>query len=108
MKDALRDLSTTTTIPYFTLRKLFDRLSTVISYNVGESRIEKDDICELDIGIGTLLVLVNSDEIKYKFIPSKKLSESVVTAVQDGKFELITDMEDSLRKKVMNTYKDLF
>ena len=108
MKDALKDLSVTTTIPYFTLKKLFDRLSTVISYNIGESHITRDDVCEIDIGIGTLLVLINSDEIRYKFIPSKKLSDSIVSAVQEGTFELITEMEDSLQKKVMNTYKDLF
>lgn len=108
MKDTIKDLSTTTTIPYFTLRKLADRFSAVISYNVGESQLSGDDVCELDIGIGTLLISLNSDEIKYKFIPSKKLSESVIDAVQNNNFELVTDMEDSLRKKVMNTYKDLF
>ena len=108
MKDALKDISTITTITYFSLQNLFNTLVDIISYDVQESFLDKQNICEVDIGIGTLNILVTEDEIKYKFIPSKNLSGSIIQAIEHKDSPLIIKAEQSLSKKILNTYKDLF
>jgi hypothetical protein len=108
IKNGLKDISVLTTIPYFSLQNLFRTLEDVISYDVKESLLDKENICEIDIGIGTLNILVTEDEIKYKFIPSKTLSEAVINSVQHKDSPLVIKAEQSLSRKIMNTYKDLF
>lgn len=108
MKDALKDISTITTIPYFSLQNLFNTLTDIISYDVQESLLDKQNICEVDIGIGTLNILVTTDEVKYKFIPAKSLSESVIYAIEHKDSPLVIKAEQSLSRKITNTYKDLF
>lgn len=108
MKDALKDIAAITTIPPFSLQNLFNTLGDIISYDVQESLLDKQNICEIDIGIGTLNILVTEDEVKYKFIPSRNLSASVIYAIEHKDAPLIVKAEQSLSKKILNTYKDLF
>ena len=108
MKDLVKDVSTLTTIPYFSLQNLCELCKDVIVYDVQESLLNKENICEIDIGIGTLNILVTEEEVKYKFIPSKSLSETVIDGINHKNSPLIVKAEKSLSKKIMNTYKDLF
>lgn len=108
MKDAIKDLSTLTTIPYHTLKGLMDRLINIIAYDIKESKIDEEAYCEIDLYIGTLIISILDEEVKFKFIPSNKLTSETVDALTDGDFKLIEEVENSLRKKIINTYKDLF
>lgn len=108
MKDLLKDISAITTIPQFSLQNLSNLMKDIIAYDVQESLLEKENICEIDLGIGMLNILITEDEIKYKFIPSKSLSDSVIYGVEHKDTPLIIKAEKSLNKKIMNTYKDLF
>lgn len=108
MKDAIQDLATITTIPPYTLQMLMNKLAEIIAYEVKESKIEKDSYCEIGLSFGTLIISLINDEVKFKFIPSNKLSELIVEALTKEDFQLIQNAENSLRKKILNTYKDLF
>ena len=105
--NVLQDLSTLTTIPYSNLQKLFYRLGTVIAYNVQESTKLGEQISVLDIGFGTLNIKVTTDDVYYKFIPNSAFEQDIIKSVLDSDIKLVNDLEESLRNKVLTTYKDL-
>lgn len=108
MRDSLHDLSTITTIPYQTLQKLFEKLSWVICDAVQDSLMNKEDFASIDIGIGTVDISVSNDTVEYRFVPSKSLESSVIQTVEDKSNPLVKNIESSLVKRIVNTYKDLF
>ena len=66
-----------------------------------------DDISELNIGIGTLLVQNQEDVIRYKFIPNDTLESSVIKTINDGTNPLKERLEKRLIQKILNTYKTI-
>lgn len=62
---------------------------------------------EMDIGIGTLLISDDEETVKYKFIPSKVLEESVNETIQNKKSPLELKLEKNLVNKILNTYKTI-
>lgn len=59
--DIIEDISTITTIPPVSLRKLFDKVGWCICNAVEESRLKEQDITEVNIGFGTLLISVENN-----------------------------------------------
>jgi hypothetical protein len=107
MKKLVEDISALTSIATNSLLNLVDLATCCISHDVLESIIEKNSTTEVDIGVGTLYIKLEGDEIKYKFIPSKKLEESVLKTVTYNLDHLVSKVESSLKKKIENTYKNL-
>lgn len=108
MRNGIRDLSTITTIPYNTLQKLSNELSWIICDSVEESCMNKQEYASIDIGIGQLDIAVIDDSIQYRFIPSQKLEQSVIDTVEEKKNPLVSNIEETVVKRIMNAYKDLF
>ena len=106
--DALNDLSTLTTIPYSNLQKLFYRLGTIIAYDVQESLRENEQIISIHLGFGVLNILVTEEDVSYKFIPTSAFEQELIDAVINHDIALVNDIEDSLKNKIVNAYKDLF
>lgn len=105
--NVVQDLSTLTTIPYSNLQKLFYRLGTIIAYSVQESLKNGEHLSSLDIGIGTLNISVNTDDVSYKFIPNSELEQDIVNGVLKSDIQLVNDIEEALRNKILSAYKDL-
>lgn len=103
----IQDLSILTTINTESLNKLLDRVYYIISDNLVEAMINEKDIAEIDIGIGTLMVRISGDDIKFKFVPNAKLQEVVKTTIVNKENKLISVVEKSLVDKITRTYKDL-
>lgn len=107
MSNITRDVSKLTTIPYATLNKLRDIEIACIGHNVYEGILKNEQQVTIDIGIGELVVKINPEEIRYKFIPSSYLEETVRTSVVNKESPLVQKIEGKLRDKVMNVYKEL-
>lgn len=107
MNNIIQDLSLTTTIKKSVLDKLVENTCLLIAHSVAETAVLREDICELDIGIGTLMLLRDEDCIKYKFIPSPKLEMDVVKAYKTKQSPMIRSVDDSLKRRVENIYKEL-
>ena len=107
MNRLIEDLSTITTISQGTLSSLNDKAISCICHSVYESVLETDSLTKLDIGIGILYIKCEGSEIKYKFIPSKKLEESVASTIVSKKSPLVYQVETSLKERVESTYKNL-
>lgn len=108
MTDIIEDLKTLTTIPRSALEQLSEKIDYIICHAVFESLSTNESITEIDLGIGYLNILNEGDCIKYKFIPSSKLERRVVETVKSKKSPLVTEVEETLTKKVMDVYKTLF
>ena len=108
MRDGLKDLSTITTIPYHTLQKLFEKFSWVICDSVEESCMNNQEYASIDIGIGNIDIAVVDNSIQYRFIPSGKLEDNVRDTIEKKQNPLTKEVEATLVKRIVNTYKDLF
>lgn len=107
MVNILKDISTVTTIPYATLIKLSDVSELCICHAIEESLLKGGEFTSIFVGIGTLNIKATDEEIKYKFIPSAKFEESVKQTVLTRESPLINKVEEKLKDKVMNVYKEL-
>lgn len=107
MNKLIEDISTITTISQGTLLNLNDKAISCICHSVYESVQEKESLTKIDIGIGILYIKCEGSDIKYKFIPSKKLEESVASTITSKKSPLVYQVETSLKERVESTYKNL-
>lgn len=106
--NAVEDLSILTTIPNNSLNKLFEKMVWVICNSVEESTLNKENITEIKIGIGTLIIGIENNSIKYKFVPNQLLENSLISTVKDGKNPLVVKLEENFANRIINTYKDMF
>ena len=104
MSNLIEDLSELSTIPQSSLNSLFDKIRLCISYQASD--LIKEDVVGVDIGIGTLYISKNGDELHYKFIPTSALDESVRRSI-NGNVDLVRKCEDLLVDRIVNVYKDL-
>lgn len=64
-------------------------ISAIVSHYACETSMDLDDELSIDIGIGTLLVKKDIDEILYSFIPSTYLTDAVANGF-NGKSALVS------------------
>lgn len=103
----IADISKLTTIPDNVLNKLVNKAFYCISDIIEDALLEQKKVVDIEIGIGTLYIELNSDTVRYKFIPNKEL-ESVVKNTVVNKRNLLQDtLEMTLVNRVTDTYKDL-
>ena len=101
------DVSAITSIPKLTLEKLMDKYVLCICNSIQEALLKKENLIELDIHIGILNIKIEESAIKYKFIPSKKLEDNIAFTTIHRKSPLIIELENSLQKRIEETYKGL-
>jgi hypothetical protein len=105
--DLIYDISLLTSVPYKTLKNLCDKGNECICHSILENVKESNVETAIDIGIGQLTVVVDGDEIHYKFKPSAKLEEMLIDTISNDNDPLVTHIEQSLVSRILNTYKDL-
>lgn len=108
MIDIINDTATLTTIPVNVLRRLSKKFEDAILYAVKESLLSGETITELDVGVGRLLIKVESDTIAYKFLPSATFEKQLVNTIEGKYLPIQTEVENGLKNKVMNVYKELY
>lgn len=100
------DLSALTTIPTSALNKLTDKAAICICNCVEESVLKEEKLTEINIGIGTLQLLLEGNDLKYRFIPSKNLEAELKATIVDKKNPLTVSVEEALVRKILVTYKN--
>lgn len=103
----IENLSTLTTIPKKHLERLLSKVFLCIGDAVEETVIKNEKLTEIDIGIGTLVISIYNDTLKYKFVPSNRLDKVVKSTVVEKKNNLTREIEDNLANKIINVYKDM-
>lgn len=107
MTELLKDISTITGISKTITDDLTSLSIDIISHSIVEAIEEKNYTSIIDIGIGTLSIKKEEDNVMFKFIPSKQLEKVVKDTYKDKKSSLLCSVESSLNRRLMNTYKDL-
>jgi len=102
------DMSTLTTIPVSILNRLFEKEELCILHKFFENEKNGEPVTYMDLGFGTVYIKHEGEELKYKFTPSKSFEKSLINIVNTKESPLITTIEDSLKERIINTYKDLF
>jgi len=107
-KDTIKDLSVLTGLSVVSIQRVLSKFEDIIVHNISECYNSNEDVCNLDIGIGNLNILISEDELMYRFTPSSRLEKNIVRTVSENKDVLLEKLESSLTEKIVNTYKDLF
>ena len=105
--DIIKDLSDLTTTNPSTFAKLLRASEWCIGNAVEETQLAGENVTEVFIGIGTLLILTEEGSIKYKFVPTRALENNVKQTYLDGKNPLTLHLENTLAKKLTSVYKEL-
>lgn len=107
MKKLIDDISVITSIPRTTLANLSSLSEDIIMHDVYEEIVSNNSVSEINIGIGILYIKHEGEEIKYRFVPSKKLESGVLSVVAHKSTPIVNKAEESLRTRVERTYKEL-
>lgn len=107
MNKLINDLSALTTVSVHSLKELAEKANFTIAHTVFENIKSGNPLTTIDIGIGTLYIKLEDENIKYKFIPNKNLKALVCQAATSKESPLINEAEMVLNKRIEQTYKDL-
>lgn len=102
----IQDLSTLTTISTSNIERLISLSSNIITHDILEACNDDKEICNVDIGLGTLSFLISDNELRYKFIPSEEFEKQIIKAIKTGNSPICDIACDKLSSKILNTYKD--
>ena len=108
MVNLVQDLAQLTTIPKLQLDNINKVQTSLLCHYVAEANKDGEGVVSADIGIGTLFIKLEGEEIKYKFIPSHKLENGVKYAAIHGESSLVIDTENIIKDRICKAYKDLF
>ena len=103
-----KDLSVLTGISEQSLKKLADKSIYCICNSIEDLIYSRCDELQIDIGIGTLKILLVDNVVKYKFIPNDKLETAISKTIVNEQNELVDVLESALVDKIENVYKSFF
>lgn len=106
--DLKKDLSTLTNVPIKYYDKMENTLQYIISDGIHESLSQGEPITEFVSDIGSLLINVEDNEIRYKFVPSEKFNEAIKSNIKYGQNLLEDKLTGILLDRITSLYKDLF
>lgn len=104
----LNDISTIYSIRASILNKLTELAELCICDYLVEAKLLDDDLLEINIGIGKILILILEDSLEYQFIPSSRLEQLICDSIIKLKSPLVSKSEQGLEEKLVSTYKELF
>lgn len=102
-----KDISALTGLSVTSLNEVMNKASMCVAHGVYESILTGDNEVEIDVGIGTLVVRVCDDVVKYRFEPSKSLEQNLVDVVNKKTSPLLERANDTLRERIKRTYKEI-
>ena len=106
-RDIIKNESILTTIPEKYLHKLSDIQEWVIDDAVKEAILSNDTTVDANIGIGTLTIKFEDNQLRFRFKPGAKFVESLFSTIDKGENSLKLNLETSLVDKILHVYKEL-
>ena len=103
-----KDLSVLTNIPERYYDKIENNLKYIIIDGISDAMVANENTVEFKSDIGSLLVGVEDNVVKYKFTPSETFENDLKSKVKYGQNLLKDKLEDSLIERITSLYKDLF
>lgn len=108
MTNLKESISKITSVAEYNLQSMIEKSNLIIAHAVTEAMLEHNDLVEVDIGIGILIIHKDGQDIIYKFIPSAKLKSAVNYCIEYNESPLAMELDTSLGDRINTTYKELF
>lgn len=107
-QNLLRDISALTSVSLKTINKMEYLAELCICDYLNELDMQaNDDIVNINVGFGTVSMLIVDDSIQYQFTPSYSLEQKMINAIENKCTPLSDAAETNLENKLLATYKDL-
>lgn len=106
MYNLVDDLAVLTTIPAGSINKLVEKAALCICNDLEESLLNNEDLASIDMGLGTLQIMFSNNELKFRFIPNRKLEAAARDTVLNKKNPLVDKVEQTLAQRITNAYKN--
>lgn len=103
----IENINTITTIPLKSLKDLQHCVNIIHSNSAVTQMREDKNILELETFEGKILISIEDDNIRYKFIPSDNFNAIMVNSIKNKNSLLVKEVEDKLKKILIKTYKDI-
>ena len=107
MTNLINDVAALTSINEKLLNKIVDVIVYSVNDSVAESIMNKETVTQIDTGIGTLSILVNDNELKFKFVPNAKLRESIISTIKNEENTLTNTLEINIADRFTKLYKEI-
>ena len=104
----VNDLASLTNIDNELLARIISKSSLCIGEYINEAYIDGCNISEIDLSFGKLIIGVVDNEIKYKFVPSKRLEESIINSLNNKQSDMEVELSKAAVEKLLANYKELF
>lgn len=101
------DLSKLSNIPEEYIDKVLKTCAPIIGNAVYESLLSSEEIADIDVGFGNIIIKADSKELKLKFVPSKDLEMNLKTINSGKEPELKAKLEKALVAKLIDMYKEI-
>lgn len=105
--EIIKDLNSLTSIPEKILEKLSDNILFLILQDLEETLTKKENICEINLNLGTLIISIEEEELKFKFIPSKKLEKEILKTLELNENSMTQILTNNMVNALEKTYKEL-
>lgn len=102
-----KDLAQVTLIPEKRFNFLINYSIDLLANGVYETKLTGENITDIDLGLGVLYIKADGAEVKYKFVPSASLENSIRAALSKDYSPLVKNLDTSLVSHLLDTYKDL-
>lgn len=106
-QNLIRDISALTAVSNKTLNKIVDVAELCFCDYINELDITNEDVVNIDIGIGTLSLLLVNDSMQYQFTPSYQLEQQLINTIESKTSPLVNSAQSNLEHKLRTTYKEL-
>ena len=103
-----KDLSELTGVDKQILDKLAQNVNYCICNYIEKSMLDNEQICKINIGIGTLTLKFFDDSMQWYFSPSNDLEYNVITALETQQNPLTPVVTKKLIDQLMNFYDRMF
>lgn len=100
----ISDLSTLAKVPHKILDDIIKKEELCIGSALYEAKLGQEPAVVLNIGLGTLSIELATGQCK--FIPSKDFKATIKKCLIDGVDPLQVALEDAIREKLLNIYKN--
>lgn len=107
MNNFTEDLSTLTGIKQNTIKNLITNSKDIIGHCILESVLNREPVCNVDIGIGKLYINIVDTDLTMKFIPDNSLIKTIKTTIDKQQSPITNKLVSNIEKQINHTYKEL-
>lgn len=102
------NISAVTSLPENLVKNLSKYMPYIHSHSIATQLLSNNDnVFELEIFEGTIMIKLENDTIEYKFIPNESFAQVVRETILSNKSLLVDGISNKIKKLLEKAYKDV-